>query len=128
MFAKFSDQVTVTLYQTGQAVLDALQLPDSVCPDVLLLEINTPQMNGFDVLKLLKADARLTLIPVVMLTTSVAAADIQEAYSMSASSYLVKSVDFSTFLQEVESLVTFWISTRLLTWPALSSPANACSP
>ncbi|UQN10099.1 response regulator [Deinococcus sp. QL22] len=122
VFATLSDQVTVTPYQSAQAALDDLRRPNATYPDVLLLDINMPQLNGFDVLRAMKADDRLTLIPVVMLTTSEAVEDIQQAYALFASAYLVKSVDFSSFIQQVESLVTFWAHSRLLNW---SSPNSA---
>jgi CheY-like chemotaxis protein len=126
VFASFSDQVTVTTYPSGQAVLDAMLPPDSICPDVLLLDINMPGLNGFDVLKIMKADPRLKLIPVVMLTTSGAVEDVTQAYSLYASSYLVKSVDFAGFLEQIESFVEFWTRTRLLRWP--SGVASARDP
>ncbi len=117
VFANFSEQVTVTTFQSGAAALDAMRPPDSICPDVLLLDINMPKMNGFEVLQAMKADERLKLIPVVMLTTSVAPDDVSKAYSLFASSYVVKAVDFANFLQQIESFVTFWTKTRLLNWP-----------
>ncbi|UQN05408.1 response regulator [Deinococcus sp. QL22] len=117
VFAAFSERVTITTYQSGKAVLDAMRPPDSICPDVLLLDINMPHMNGFDVLKAMKADERLKLIPVVMLTTSVAPEDVSKAYSLFASSYVVKAVDFADFIQQIESLVAFWTKNRLLNWP-----------
>jgi CheY-like chemotaxis protein len=117
VFATFNTQVTVTTYQSGQAALEAMRPPDAVCPDVLLLDINMPQMNGFDVLKVMKADVRLKFIPVVMLTTSQATQDITQAYSLFASSYLVKSIEFAGFIEQIESFVAFWTRNQLLNWP-----------
>jgi CheY-like chemotaxis protein len=116
-FATFSDQVTVTMFQSGQAVLEAMEPPDAVIPDVLLLDIHMPRMNGFDVLKAMKLDERLKLTPVVMLSTSSAPQDVTQAYSLFASSYMVKSMDFADFLQQVEAFVEFWTRNRLLNWP-----------
>ncbi|MFB9991206.1 response regulator [Deinococcus oregonensis] len=117
VFVSFNDQVRVTTYQSGKAALEAMRPPDAILPDVLLLDINMPQMSGFDVLKAMKADHRLRLIPVVMLTTSVAPQDVSQAYSLFASSYVVKSVDFAEFIMQVESFVRFWTTNRLLNWP-----------
>ncbi|UQN08627.1 response regulator [Deinococcus sp. QL22] len=117
VFTSFSDQVTITTYQSGKAVLQAMRPADAILPDVLLLDINMPQMNGFDVLKAMKADERLKLIPVVMLTSSAVAQDVTQAYSLFASSYVVKSVDFENFIEQIESLVAFWTKNRLLNWP-----------
>lgn len=118
VFAAFSCQVTVTTYPSGEAVLEAMLPPDSICPDVLLLDINMPGMNGFDVLKVMKANPRLKLIPVVMLTTSAAVEDVTQAYSLFASSYLVKSADFVGFLEQIERFVEYWTQSRLLRWPS----------
>ncbi|MFB9995463.1 response regulator [Deinococcus oregonensis] len=104
-------------YQSGRDVFKALQSPSVVCPDVVLLDINMPQMSGFDVLKALKADERLNLIPVVMLTTSTAEQDVKQAYSLFASPYRVKSADFAGFIQQVESFIKFWKIKRFLNWP-----------
>ncbi|THF66687.1 response regulator [Deinococcus sp. Arct2-2] len=117
VFASFSNQVTVMTYQSGRDALKAMQSPEAVCPDVILLDINMPHMNGFDVLKVLKADERLKLIPVVMLTTSVAPQDVKQAYSLFASSYVVKAADFASFIQQVESFLEFWKVNRLMNWP-----------
>ena len=63
-------------------------------------------MNGFEVLQALKADLRL--IPIVMLTTSSAGADITEAYTLHASLYLVKAEDFGAFLEQIETFLAYW--------------------
>ncbi len=97
----------VELFASGQAVLTHLQTV-GVLPDVILLDINMPGMNGFEVLRALKADPRLCLIPVVMLTTSGASEDIQQAYTLHASSYVVKAASFSAFLEQVESFIRYW--------------------
>ncbi len=117
VFATFSAQVTVTTFQSGQDALETMRLPEAVIPDVLLLDIHMPGMNGFDVLKAIKADERLKLTPVVMLSTSGAPRDVTQAYSLFASSYMVKSMDFADFLRQIESFVEFWTKNRLLNWP-----------
>ncbi|MFB9991564.1 response regulator [Deinococcus oregonensis] len=121
VFATFNDQVTIKTYQSGQAALDAMRTPKAVLPDVLLLDINMPNMSGFDVLKVMKANERLKLIPVVTLTASVLPEDLVQAYSLYASSYLVKSVGFASFLQQVKGFLAFWKLNRLLDWPIPSS-------
>ncbi len=75
---------------------------------MILLDINMPRMHGFEVLQALKADPRLKRIPVVMLSTSSANEDITNAYSLYASSYLVKADDFSAFLQQIEVFLAYW--------------------
>lgn len=106
---------TLESYDSGQAALAHL-LHAKALPDVLLLDINMPGMNGFEVLTALKSDARLSLIPVVMLTTSNAATDIEQAYTLHASSYLVKAPTFTAFLSQVEAFIRYWQLNR----PALA--------
>lgn len=98
---------TLDVYPSGQAVLEHLHTANSL-PDVLLLDINMPGLTGFDVLKALKADPRLSLIPVVMLTTSSASSDVEQAYTLHASSYVVKASTFSAFLEQLEAFIRYW--------------------
>ncbi|WP_342747124.1 response regulator [Deinococcus planocerae] len=86
-------------------------------PDVVRLDVNMPAMNGFEVLGAMKADPQLALIPVVMLTTSNSQDNIRQAYTLHASWYLLKSVNFAQFLEQGESFVEFWTSRRLVHWP-----------
>src|SRR3972149_8260100 len=66
-------------------------------PDLILLDLKLPRMDGHQVLRTLKGDDRFKMIPVVMLTTSDAETDVCEAYRLPANSYLVKPVDFARF-------------------------------
>ncbi|BDP44916.1 hypothetical protein DAETH_48850 (plasmid) [Deinococcus aetherius] len=83
----------------------------------MLLDVNMPAMTGFEVLQAVKLDPQLGVIPVVMLTTSDSRDDITRAYTLHASSYLLKSVDFAGFIAQVESFVAFWSRSRLVQWP-----------
>ncbi|UQN09125.1 hypothetical protein M1R55_24085 (plasmid) [Deinococcus sp. QL22] len=76
-------------------------------------------MSGLELLRVMKADAQLKFIPVVMLTPSVAAQDVAQAYALFANSYVVKPVELSSFFQQVKSFVEFWTRTRLPNWPTL---------
>ena len=98
---------------------EALDLCRQSQPDVILLDINMPGMNGFEVLAALKAHPRLAQIPVVMLTTSSHESDVTRAYTLHASSYLVKSVNFRDFVTQIESFLEFWRTARLTTWPEM---------
>lgn len=102
----------LTVAQDGPEALTVLgATPD--LPDVILLDVNMPRMNGFEVLQALKADPRLKLIPVVMLSTSSADTDVTAAYTLHASSYLVKADDFGTFLKQIEAFLTYWRGCQL---------------
>ncbi|WP_343755930.1 response regulator [Deinococcus depolymerans] len=77
-------------------------------PDVVVLDLNMPQMNGFEVLDSIRRDAALRHLPVVILSTSGEPRDVGRAYELLASSYLVKQRDFTAFEQQVQGFVHFW--------------------
>lgn len=78
-------------------------------PDIILLDLNLPKLGGRDVLKIIKSDARLRSIPVVILTTSADEVDICEAYRAHANCFITKPVDLDQFLQAIRSVHNFWI-------------------
>lgn len=79
-------------------------------PAVVLLDLKLPRIDGLEVLRRIRADARTALLPVVVLTTSREAQDIHEAYSLGANSYIRKPVDFEQFLLAVGQLGTYWLA------------------
>ena len=77
-------------------------------PGLILLDINMPKKNGFEVLNELKADPTLMHIPVVMLTTSDNEADIVKSYVKGACSYITKPMDFDKFREVVKQFALYW--------------------
>ena len=77
-------------------------------PLVILLDLKLPRVDGLDVLKALRANPVGRLIPVVVLTTSGEERDIRTAYDYGVSSYIVKPVDFDTFLDVAAQIETYW--------------------
>lgn len=110
---------TLKTVESGTAALSLLLHPETSLPDVILLDINMPGMTGFEVLAALKDHPRLASIPVMMLTTSAQKEDITRAYTLHASAYLVKSIEFQTFLEQIETCIGFWTKARLTTWPQM---------
>ena len=82
----------------------------AVRPDLILLDLNLPKKDGRQVLAELKADAHLKRIPVVVLTTSQAEADILKAYDLHANCYITKPVDLDQFLVVINSIEEFWLA------------------
>lgn len=78
-------------------------------PDLVLLDLNLPRMDGKEVLAAMRADPALAGIPVVVLTTSTRDADILDAYDLRANAYVSKPVDFTRFLDVVRTLEGFWV-------------------
>ncbi len=81
---------------------------DGDLPDLILLDLNMPGIDGREVLRLLREDERLAQIPVVVLTSSAAEKDIVETYQLGANCYVSKPVDLSQFEVIVESVANFW--------------------
>jgi two-component system response regulator len=79
-------------------------------PDLILLDLNLPRKDGRQVLAEIKADERLRLIPVVVLTTSQADEDILRAYRLNANCYVTKPVDFDQFMKVVKAINEFWLT------------------
>jgi len=78
-------------------------------PDLILLDLNLPQMSGSEVLEQIKGDEKLRRIPVVVLTTSQAEQDILRSYNLHANAYVVKPVDLEQFIVVVKSIESFWL-------------------
>jgi CheY-like chemotaxis protein len=79
-------------------------------PDIILLDLNMPRMDGRQCLEIIKADANLRRIPVVILTTSEADQDVLRSYDLHANCYIAKPVDMSQFIKVVQSIKQFWFS------------------
>ncbi len=83
---------------------------DAMRPDMVLLDLNLPGKDGREVLGEMKTDPFLRRIPVVILTTSSAEADVLKSYDLYANCYIVKPVDLGQFVKVVRSIEDFWLS------------------
>ena len=102
--------------EDGQAALDYIYRKGQYnnadkfpMPNLILLDLRLPKVDGLEVLKIIKADQNLGIIPVVILTTSSAEADMVKAYEHNANSYLVKPVDFTKFSQLMNTFGYYWV-------------------
>ena len=77
-------------------------------PALVLLDLKMPKVDGLEVLRQIKADTQLRLIPVVMLTSSREEADLIRSYELGVNAYVVKPVDFTEFMEAVRQLGAFW--------------------
>lgn len=104
----------VSIARDGEEALHFLRkehaFHDAVTPDIILLDLNLPKLDGREVLEIIKNDKNLYNIPVVILTSSEAEKDIIETYGMHANSYVVKPVDFDKFLKVIRSINDFWLT------------------
>jgi len=108
----------LSVVKDGKAAIDFLtrqgKYVSEALPDLLLLDINLPKKNGHEVLKFIKADENLKQIPVIMLTTSSAKADILTSYQLYANCYITKPVEVDSFLNIISNIESFWISIATL--------------
>jgi CheY-like chemotaxis protein len=86
------------------------QYAQAPTPDLILLDLNLPRMDGREVLQALKNDDELRRIPVVVLTTSEAEEDVLRSYSLHANAYVTKPVDFDRFIDVVRQIDEFFVS------------------
>ena len=83
-------------------------------PDLVLLDLNLPRKDGREVLAELKADAHLSTIPVIVLTTSTTDEDVARAYGLRANCYIAKPVDFEQFKRVIQAIQLFWFEVAKL--------------
>ena len=78
-------------------------------PSLILLDVKLPKVGGFEVLETLKSDPDLKLIPIIILTTTGNQEDIDRGARLGANDYIVKPVEFETFVQKVKGLGKYWV-------------------
>ncbi len=109
-------KITANLHHVvdGREGLNFLQqigtYANSPRPDLILLDLNMPRMNGYEFLIAVKENPALDGIPIIVLTTSEAESDVSRAYKLGASSYISKPVDMSKFVDTVRQLGEYWFT------------------
>lgn len=99
----------VIVARDGAEALDYLQGPRALSPQLVLLDLKLPKIDGLEVLRRLRGDERTKLLPIVVLTSSKEERDVVESYSLGANSYVRKPVDFEQFVEAVKSLGLYWL-------------------
>jgi CheY-like chemotaxis protein len=104
----------VTVIEDGKKALELLESLDTQHstlrrkPDIILLDINLPELNGIDLLQRIKANNNLNSIPVVMLSSSERIEDIKDAYAKGANTYISKSHIFNEVAQALNTVCVYW--------------------
>lgn len=106
----------VIIARTGRQALDYLFGKGAYCgrdsritPQLILLDLQLPQLNGLEVLQQVRSHKHTQFIPVVILTTSTAEKDLQASYYLHANSYIQKPIDFTKFTDIVGNLALYWL-------------------
>jgi CheY-like chemotaxis protein len=106
----------VVLVTNGAAALEYLHhaggsaWPSEHLPSLVLLDLKMPKVDGLEVLRQIKNDHRLKMIPIVMFTSSREESDVRRSYQLGANAYVVKPVEFRQLVATVQTLHSFWIS------------------
>ena len=119
----YNPENKVTRFQNGERLithLNSLQLQNfakHLLPNLILLDIKMPIMDGLEALKLIKQNAVFKHIPVMMVSTSENALDIEQGYKYGANSYIVKPFDYKDFAQKICDVNHFWADISVLPKP-----------
>ena len=126
-FSKVAIKNTIHVVNDGQEALDFMHHEGNYQdkekfprPDLILLDINLPKVDGFQVLEELKKDIRFNYIPVVMLTSSRDQEDIARSYRDGAASFIPKPLNYDDFVKVVEGFIFYWNVMNKLPNPDLS--------
>ncbi|MBT3483309.1 MAG: response regulator [Opitutales bacterium] len=110
--------IELTFSVDGMDLLDYLRrdgkyeyLKEERLPDLILLDLNMPRMNGYEALAEIKADPKFRRIPTVVMTTSTAQKDVLATYDLGANSFISKPVSFSELVKIVARMTDYWVET-----------------
>lgn len=99
----------VIVARDGLEALDLLLGEKNIIPQIILLDLKLPKIDGLELLKRIRSDERSRLLPVVILTSSREESDLINGYKLGANSYIRKPVDFNQFAEAVKNLGLYWL-------------------
>jgi two-component system response regulator len=112
-FREAGDNVRLSAVGDGEQALAFLRreggFTDAPRPDIVLLDLNLPRKNGLEVLDELRADPSVAHVPVIVLTSSAAHADVQAAYARGANAFVVKPIELDAFMDLIGAIRGFWL-------------------
>ena len=110
--------IDLSVARDGEAALELVA--SSPRPDLILLDLNLPKMNGKEVLSELKSSDRLKTIPVIVLSTSMAPEDVRRCYELHANCYVTKPTNLERFIDMIRRIADFWLDLATLAREASS--------
>ena len=97
----------------GEEALELL-LKENYCPDIILLDLNMPKINGIEFLSIIKNNTSLKFIPTIILTTSSNKKDLQECYNIGIAGYILKPLKYEDYIAKINSLLSYWSDNELI--------------
>jgi CheY-like chemotaxis protein len=97
----------------GEEALEILEQKDNL-PDIILLDLNMPKINGIEFLSILKKDEVLKYIPTIILTTSNNQKDLLECYKIGVAGYVLKPLKYEDYVSKIEKLLAYWSINELI--------------
>ena len=117
LFKRATDNLKITNpvvhLTTCRKGLDYLKDPKNKKPWIVITDLNTPQMDGIEFLRIIKSDKVLKRIPVVVLTTSKDRQDIIKTFKLNVAGYMVKAVDYKKFVEMIRTINLYWTQSEL---------------
>tara|TARA_R110002049_G_scaffold308910_1_gene514814 strand:- start:1786 stop:2199 length:414 start_codon:yes stop_codon:yes gene_type:complete len=99
--------------KNGEQALQLLKIKDKL-PDIILLDLNMPKINGIEFLKILKSDETLKYIPTIILTTSSNRKDVLECYKIGIAGYILKPLKYEDYVSKLEKVLAYWSINELI--------------
>ena len=100
--------------KNGEEALEILSIKDKR-PDIILLDLNMPKMNGIEFLTILKKDEELKYIPTIILSTSSNHKDLLECYKIGIAGYMIKPLKYEEYMKSIEKVLSYWSVNALIT-------------
>ena len=104
---------TVIEANNGEDALEILNKKDQL-PDIILLDLNMPKVNGIEFLKILKNDTQLKYIPIIVLTTSSNKKDLKACFEFGIAGYVLKPLKYEDYMTKIERILAYWSINELI--------------
>lgn len=100
--------------ENGEIALDSIK-QEEINPDIVLLDLNMPKMNGLEFLAKVRNDESMRHLPIIILSTSNNNRDLMEAYKLGVSGYILKPLKYEDYVKKIEYTLQYWSNNELIT-------------
>ena len=100
--------------ENGEIALDSIR-QEEINPDIVLLDLNMPKMNGLEFLAIVRNDESMRHLPIIILSTSNNNRDLMEAYKLGVSGYILKPLKYDDYVKKIEYTLQYWSNNELIT-------------